>query len=335
VVKGLNVKQWMISIVAFVGVVALQADANAEPSAVLVLGKTTPKEQTVIAAAITGAVKQAQWTIVAAPFTADELAKITTCLSDERPWQCIAPFAAARGLATLIIIEATPEKMGGLRLVGEVTHASDAVPQVEQQYCNPCSDTELAKTSAALAKLLLDSSKGSNVATPERHTAIEVHVTPSTATILLDDHPVTATNGIVTVAAGPHRVAFQLAGYKQTMQDVTVTDGQTTRVDAALVADNDHHDVEQHSTLVPILLIAGGGAAVITGLAISLTAEPGPTDQRHEHYYSGPALALAGAGVLAIGAGIYLLATHQDHRDSGPTVAITPGGATAGWTTRF
>ena len=331
-----NLKQWLVSIAVFAAL-ALGGEARAETSTVVVYGTTSAKDQTVIAAAITGALKHAQWSVIDLPYSSAEITDIVACLDGAHPWPCIEPFAKAKGVARLVMVHALPEKAGGIKLVGQIVVSNDGVPQIEQQYCNPCSPSSLASTAAELAGLLSKHTSGSATQPSGDVTGIHVHTAPKTAAIRLDDQSVNATEGIIPTTAGTHRVSIQLAGYKPVSREITVVDGRLTPVDETLVRmDQDDGGTDPPSRLVPGLVIVGGAVALFVGSAISWTAKPGPGEDHHENYYSGPALVVAGVGGLAIAGGIiYLLVRHPTHKASSPTVSITPDGAVGGWTTSF
>ncbi|HEY4178427.1 MAG TPA: PEGA domain-containing protein [Kofleriaceae bacterium] len=309
---------------------AARADSTAartDTSTVIVIDKNA-HEQTVIAAAITGALRQAQWSVIDLPFTPKEVAAIAECLVAAQPWPCVEPYAKARGVSTLVVVQAT-EESGGLRLDGQIALASSTVPSLEQQHCNPCTDTSLARTSASLAKLLVD---GMPKPAAAGVTGIEVRTMPAGASVTLDEQPATAVAGVVAAAPGKHRVVLRLAGYEPITRDVVVVGGGTLTIDETF---QPARASSGHPYLVPALVIGGGAAAVIVGTAVSLTAEPGPRDQRHEHYYSTPGIVVAGVGGLAIVGGIYLLLRHHSHATSGPTMSLAPGGAVGGWSGSF
>ncbi len=287
-----------------VATLASTLDARADTRAVIVHGKASAKEQTVIAAAVTGALKLAQWSVIDPPFSSKDSVTILACLQQEKPWPCIEPYASAKGVSTVVFVEALPEKNGGIRLVGQIAERSDAVPPLEQQFCNPCSDTALAQSSAALARLLVEKGPGPNP--PTKVTAIRILVTPTDASVLVDNRLVTLSEQLVPATPGPHRVTFKRDGFITLTRDVELVEGETMTVEETMVEET-KRPPERGFPWVAASLIGGGAIALIGGSWVSWTAEPGALEERHEYYYSTPGLIVAGLGGVAIVGGIYLL----------------------------
>lgn len=320
------------SFAAFVSIILAISNARADTRTVVVYGKAGTREQTVVAAAVTGALKQAQWQVVDSPFSSKDTTSILACLEAERPWPCIEPYANAKGVSTMVFVETIPEKGGGMRLVGQIAERSDAVPRLEQQFCNPCSDTTLAQSSAALARLLVE--KGPAPNTTKKVTAIRIQVTPADVAIIVDEVPMTPVEQLVHTTPGPHNITLQREGFVTVHRAVTVVDGETFVLEETLVADKETPVPGRRFPWVAASLIGGGAVTVLVGSWVSWTAEPGEFEQRHEYYYSTPGLIAAGLGGAAIIGGIYLL-IREPRSSSGATASLVPGGAVAGWSTSF
>jgi len=94
-------------------------------------------------------------------------------------------------------------------------------------------------------------------------------------------------------------------------------------------------DEPAHSSkLLPIAITAAGGVALVGGVGmIALGGPPADKTQRLYWNYRTPGYAVAGAGVVALGVGLYLLL--RPDAQSAPVAAVSAGGAVFGWTGRF
>ncbi|CAN5315594.1 hypothetical protein BH11MYX1_BH11MYX1_55950 [soil metagenome] len=320
----------IMSLIA-VSSLALAGRARADNSTVVVVGKAEVRDQLVIAAAITSALKQAQWTLIEPPFSSAELAMIVVCLDSEKPWPCIEPTTRAKGLARMLVVEANPEKVGAdtqIKVVGQLFIAGVDGSAIEQQYCKPCSNTALAQTAAEVTTRLLDSTGRKS------ETALDIHTIPIGAVVTLDGHMIGESDGRFAVGAGRHKLMLQVTGHRPVIRELDLAEGTATPITETFVRLDGSHDESGPSHLIPSVVIGAGVVAVAVGSYLSWTAEPGPREQRSNYYYSGPGLALAGAGVAAIGVGIYLWLQTPSPASS-PVVSIGPSGSFAGWTGTF
>jgi hypothetical protein len=87
------------------------------------------------------------------------------------------------------------------------------------------------------------------------------------------------------------------------------------------------------SKALPIAITAVGGVALVAGVVMIATGgPPGATNEFYRDYRT-PGYVVGGAGVVAIGVGVYLLLRPTAH--SAPVAAITHDGAVFGWSGRF
>jgi hypothetical protein len=93
-------------------------------------------------------------------------------------------------------------------------------------------------------------------------------------------------------------------------------------------------DTAGSSKVAPITLTTVGGVALVGGIAmIALGGPPSSTTQKEYRDYRTPGYVVGGAGVVALGVGIYWLLRPGAH--SAPVAAVTRDGAVVGWTGRF
>lgn len=91
-------------IAAALAVAVLGRDAHAQtPGSVLVTGTAGDHERGIVEAAISNRVRDAAWSVVARPFSQEEVKSIVDCLADDRPWPCIDPTARSKGVEQLLI----------------------------------------------------------------------------------------------------------------------------------------------------------------------------------------------------------------------------------------
>jgi hypothetical protein len=104
----------------------------------------------------------------------------------------------------------------------------------------------------------------------------------------------------------------------------------------ALVDVRDLDKGGQRSRVVPLALIGGGAALLVTGgVMLALNGEPSKTGVQSPTYrdWGPPAYTMLATGAVAVGVGAYLW-FHGNHK-SAPVAAVSPGGAVFGWTGRF
>jgi len=161
-------------------------------------------------------------------------------------------------------------------------------------------------------------------------TSVVVRGGPEGATILIDgeDHGRTPRPDPIAVEPGNHRVEVVLAGYEPFEAAVTTAAGRSVDVDVQMV---EVAEAPGETPLVPIILWAAGGAAIITGAilgGIALGKANGADTSDGSDADSARGLALGadiaiGVGVLAAGAGLLVfLLSGDDDEDEG--VALSP-----------
>ncbi len=316
---------------AFLG--AALHEARAESTGIVVVtGKLAAQDRSTIESAINVALRQARWLLSAQPFSPKEIETIKACLGDDRPWHCLSPLMQPKGLDRIILAEVTsqPDGPGKLVLTGELVMASNDSRIVVQRRCDRCDAAGLTTAARMLTEQLLQ-----DMATVSEQTFVEIQTVPAGASVTLDEHAIGATSsrGISqSTYPGPHRLTTQLTGYVRDERTIDVAPGKTTKVVVHLTAE--HVATPGRPLLVPGIVAAAGLIAVIGGSWVSATAEDSPTGKKQKYVYSAPGIAVAAAGVVAIGVAVYLW-RRTPKSPSAPTVSLLPGGGAVGWATSF
>jgi hypothetical protein len=349
----------MTFVIALATVTSLGGSARAEPGAVLVSGKGAAGDNKIMQNAAAEAFKSAGWTVVDAAFTDKETSAVAGCVTSPTPWSCSSHVARDKGARWLAVVSLTPQQTrdGGktVQIAERVIVANTDSIFVGLRFCDHCTDDTLATLTGEVTREVIGS-----VSLSGGRTVLSVKSTPQHAQFFVDGNSAGATDAAIDVVPGSHTVTIEHEGFESATRTVAAVEGKTAEVSVTLrpVSKDGHgspkptddHGVQSAtgqaknddgrpppsgpSRLVPTIVIGVGVLALVGGTAISWTAKDPTTGPQHENLYSGPGIGLAAAGAAAVGVGVYLLLRHHDD-PSGPTVLLAPGGAVAGWTTRF
>ncbi|MBO6935962.1 MAG: PEGA domain-containing protein [Deltaproteobacteria bacterium] len=164
-------------------------------------------------------------------------------------------------------------------------------------------------------------------------TSIVVTGGPEGATILIDgeDHGRTPRPDPIAVSPGSHQVEIVLEGYRPFEAAVSVAAGRSVDVTVAM-EEEVGGSVDSGPPLVPIILWAGGGAAIVAGAilgGIALGKANGADTSDGSDADSARGLALGadiafGVGILAAGAGLLVFLLSGDDDEADDDVALTP-----------
>lgn len=272
---------------------------------------------------------------------AKEIDKIVECfiLTDQR---CAEATVAGAGVASLLFVMVeikrdTQKGQDEVKLTGWLFSGDGKAITAQSVYCRDCRNDTLGPTAEDLARALFamtDSGTG----------RVAVTSTPAGARVAIDGSPVGATPIEQGVRAGPHVVEVTLAGHYPERHDVTVGKDKTVQLDLTLRAGDGGGGGRKRGPL-PYVVLGGGAALVATGVAFYLMDEDcvanGPCDvpNTQETFRDTAALGvgLAAAGVVALGAGAYLMVRKPASRPPAATPVgwITPGGGGVGVSARF
>jgi hypothetical protein len=314
---------------------ALGARVHADTGTVVVFGTSEPRQRMVIAAAVTSALKEAQWTLVEPSFSSRDVGAIADCVGVDKPWGCVANAVDVKNLSRLFVVQADAEKAATgvqLKIVGSLLVAGHDVRASEQQFCTPCTDSELAQSAAIVVRRLLDSaSRGA--------TTLEVHTTPAGANVTIDGHQVGSPDERYPVSSGHHKVLVELAGYRPEIRELEVPEAQVTSINIALAPLEDRRISTDHPSRGPLVMVGLGGGLVVGGivaLALNQSDPDKPMGQKQPQFYTntwpaGGALVISG---VAVGVAGYLWWRHTRSHTT-PIVKPVAGGATVGFVRLF
>jgi len=171
-------------------------------------------------------------------------------------------------------------------------------------------------------------------------TAVRIQGGPEGASIRVDgtDWGRTPRPDPIALAPGAHRIELRLSGYRDFVSTVVVPAGDVVDVPVEMVADDTGGGAPAGPSdgggvpILPIVLMASGGGAVVIGSILGVlalgAASDAPTSDSPEAD-SARALALGadiaiGLGVIAAGVGVALLLIRPRAEERDPSVAIAP-----------
>lgn len=329
---GISPKAILIAASALAILVARPPSADADSTGIVVVtGKASGHDRTVIESAIVIALRRASWSLSAQPFTPKETETITKCLRDDQPWRCLSPLMEPKGVDRIVVADANPpaDSAGKLVITGEFVVAGDSAAAVIQRRCDGCNDVQLADVADRLTEALLH-----DMAVRNQQTILELQTTPAGATVILDGRSIGITNasgGITqTTYPGPHKLTVQHPGFVLNERTIDLPAGQTTTLVVALMRDGE----SEHLQYVPVVSASAGGLVLVGGIVLVYKGQQdGPNDRRRYTRATPLGIATAAVGVAAIGYAAYLW--WRGPNTSGLTLSTTSGGLMAGWVSAF
>ena len=310
------------------GIVALAAPADAAEIGVVVTGESYMQPQ--LAAQIETWLNQHGHTLVRAALPADAINSLNDCF-------VLGDTACARGVVDKLarspsVLYARIDSRSNGTAAPDVTLTAyyfnkgrDAIS--DRRACQRCTDQTLRATADDLLKKLVGGADLGHVI---------LKSAPPGARISIDGQPPIGVTPLDwDLPPGKHTIAMEKPGRKPGSRDVVVASNRSDLVVLTLPPTADEDDrSERPSRLLPMSLLIGGGAAVITGAAL-IAFSPGP-DPKHRYYYrTWPyGIAVAGAGAVATCVGAYWLWL-RPQTTSAPVAAVTRDAAYIGWLGRF
>jgi hypothetical protein len=315
--------------VLLVAALAAARDARADNVGVVVTGEPTMQPQLVNQ--LESWLRKNGHTLVSAPLPPDAINTLVDCfvIEDEG---CARGVIDKRSKADTVVYARVDISAAG-DLEKTVTVLAywfeKGKPAVaERRFCQRCTDPTLRKTAdeviAALAKA--GGQKGGGT--------LKLTTNPPGANCSIDGKPAGTTPVERTLEAGPHEITITRERHETETRFVTVKAGETETVDVALVASKGGGGGKQ-STTIPIGLMAGGGAMVLTGAIMFAIDQDKGRDQPAEIRNTAPAGIGIGLTGAAIAVGGYLWFRSMSNKESAPVAAVSRDGAYVGWSSRF
>ncbi|MDQ3367315.1 MAG: PEGA domain-containing protein [Myxococcota bacterium] len=297
----------------------VQADVG-----VVVIGEATMQPQ--LAAQLEGWLRQHGHQLVAAPLPPDAINTMIDCfvLEDEN---CATLVVKKRAKAQAVVFARVDLEAGATDSERTVTltaywfdKARDAI--AARRFCERCTDLTLRSTADELMTALT-----SAIRKDAGH--LKLTSSPLGARVLVDGKPVGVTPLDYDLAAGTHQIKVERDG-REELRDVTIRSGETTVVDVALPR-------QGGGRVLPLALIGGGGALLVTGVLLFALDEDVPSARGAQpEFYRDTAPAGVGlmiVGGLVTGLGAYFMVTSGS--SSAPVAAIASDSAYVGWAGRF
>lgn len=286
--------------------------------------------------------------VLAATFSAKDVAALTRCLTAPKPWTCIAPVLRGKRAQRVAVVTVDAPAAKQIAVTAQIATPTALV--TDKRYCEPCTDELLAKVAGELTRDLLR-----ELATRDGRTVLSIQSRPRGAQITLDGKPVGATDTVLSTYPGPHHIGLERTGHQPATRDVDAVPDKVTEVVVPLTpvpvvvpppapapAPPPPRPTAPAETGVPGYLTWGciglGGAALATGIVMIAIDGPPAADPRVEQprYYTSyqvPGIVTGVAGALTAGFGVYLL--HRQHARAVVTATPTAGGAALSWTGAF
>lgn len=261
---------------------------------------------------------------------AEAVKTLADCFLVDDP-KCSRSVIEARATTDNVVairVEVTSKKAKDIRItIDWFVKGHNAVSS--RRTCEACTDAALQTT---LDAMLSDLARGK----PGMMGRIKVGGAAGLS-VLVDGATIGVTPLEQSIVAGEHKIRLAHDGRMGAEKVVTVAADGTTEVELedppAVVEAPPTVVTTKSSRVVPGVMIGIGLAGIGAGAALYLTSEEPTGMNRTYRDTKKLGLGVAGGGAaLALTGVIIILATGGD---SGPTVAMTPGGTAVGWVGRF
>ncbi|MDB4962015.1 MAG: hypothetical protein JWP01_2014 [Myxococcales bacterium] len=307
--------------VFFLALVLWTASARADGVGVVVTGDATIQPQ--LAAQIEDWLRQGGHVLVPSPLPSDALNTLIDCLVIE-DLACARSIVEKRAKAPMVVFAKfdITDSQSGMRDVTITAYwfETGADASAIRRTCERCTD-EVMRTAT---DELMTSLAGKNRAEVGQ---VTVRSTPAGATVTIDGKSVGVTPLTTSIAPGAHAVTMTLAGHADATGKVTVTQGSTAELTVELSS-------SARRSKLPYAVIGGGGALLLVGIVLVATSEEDTGENPTYRDTTALGIGLGVTGLAVAGAGVYLL-LRGTPRESGPSVALLPGGAYVGWGRTF
>ena len=311
----------MRALVALLLVTAWTTAARAGDVGVVVTGDPTMQPQ--LAAQLEGWLRQHGGNLVASPLPPDAVNTLIDCFVIEDP-SCARGIVEKRAKTQTLVfarVDVSDNAASGMRDITLTAYWFDKGhdPVAERRTCEHCTDEKLRSTADGLMAALAGAQRDLG--------RLAVAASPAGTLVIVDGKPTGVAPIDVPLAAGEHHVTCRHPGHRDDVRTVTIKKGETTPVAVTL-------DPARSRSTLPYLVIAGGGALLLTGIVLYATSEE-DTGEKFEYRDTKPlGIGVSLAGLAVTGVGAYLL-LQRGPADSAPTVAVLPGGAYVGWSRAF
>jgi hypothetical protein len=193
----------------------------------------------------------------------------------------------------------------------------------EKTTCQHCTDQSLRSTADDILQKLVGGGTPGHVT---------LKSAPPGARITIDGTAIGITPLDWDLPPGKHTIQMDMPGRKSGLRDHVVVSDKTDLIVMTLAPED---RVEPPSRTIPLALMIGGGAAVVTGAGL-IVFSPGPSrDSRYYYRTWPPGIGVAAGGAAIAGLGAYLLWFRSPETTSTPIASFTGDTAYVGWLGRF
>jgi hypothetical protein len=309
--------------------IALGSSARAGSDVgVIVTGEGSMQPQ--LAAQLTDWLSRHGHTVVPSPLPPDAITALIDCFVIEDQ-ACARGIVEKRGTSSGVIYARVDSKNNANNGTRDVTltaywfdkgHAAVS----ERKTCERCTDQTLRTAADELMQKLIGGGDLGHV---------KLKSAPPGARITIDGQAIGVTPLDWDLPPGKHTVQMDKAGRTTASRDVVVVSNRTDLVVLTMPAVGDDDRADRPSRMLPLGLVAAGGALLVTGgVLIAVDEDPGPKAPRYIHNTGPTGVGLAIAGVVAGGIGTYLLLRKHEPA-SAPVAGFTGDTAFVGWLGQF
>jgi hypothetical protein len=340
----------------------LSSRARASDSICLVRGTAAAEARAAGAASVREALQRAGWKLSPRQLGEREVEAVAACLSNDKPWSCIAAIIKDKAIGQVAIVSVDPKQAADgtpLTLVTtRIVVASQNLAYGDEQYCERCNAENVKATASTVATKVLG-----RVYLNSNRTTLDIKSSPAGARVVVDGTVMGASNLAFEILPGRHAITLSLRGYREVNRNVEVVDGQAAQVSVILEAEEvevtpsastlprgartTERERVLPSWIAPTAVAAGVAAALVGAGFVFADLDQPEGEVQQQYNVSGRGIGLAVAGVVIAGGGLYLWrwpptrehttkATLSSSSSSASlSAAPLPGGAAAVLTTRF
>lgn len=304
-------------------VLATTTPVRAETSVgVVVTGESSMQSQ--LAAQITSWLSQHGHTPVASILAPEAQAQLNSCLGDQNCARGVVEKAiqAPSILYARIDTHSNGSDAPDLTLTAYFFDRGRAAIG-EKTTCQHCTDQSLRSTADEILQKLVGGGELGHVT---------LKSAPPGARITIDGTAIGITPLDWDLPPGKHTIQMDLPGHKSDVRDHVVVSNKSDLIVMTLPQED---RAEPPSRTIPLAMVIGGGAAVVTGTGL-IVFSPGP-DPKQRFYKSTrpPGIGVAAGGAVLAGVGAYLLWFRSPQAASTPVASFTGDAGYVGWLGRF
>jgi hypothetical protein len=288
-----------------------------------------PAMQPQLAAQLEGWLRQHGHKLIDAPLPPDAVNTLIDCfvIEDEGCARGVVDKRARSATVVFARIEVADSASSGMRDITVTAYWFDKGRDLvaERRFCARCTEQTLRNTADEVMSALAGAGQ-------KDVGHLKLSTIPSGARVMIDGQPVGATPLEYSLAPGEHAVTITRDHHEDTARQVTIRKGETSPLEVTLTPVD-----KPGPRVVPVAMMAGGAAVLVTGILVYRLAEPdtGTTPEFHDDRNHALGIGIGVAGLAVAGVGAYMFFTKGGKSDSAPSVAVLPGGAYVGWTRSF